>query len=285
MGKKFETQKIVENDSAALNFLYKTTVGRIMLKPLIQPTVSKLAGYYLNHKASKKMIKRFIYKNKISMEDYQTKDFSSFNDFFIREIKTDARPFPKENNLLVAPCDGKLTLYPIQENNVFQIKKSFYGVKELIGDLELNTQWIGGTAAIFRLTPDDYHHYYFIDEGKISNHQKIDGKFHTVRPIAINEKSVFTQNTRECSIIETTNFGSVAQIEVGALLVGKIKNKKINGTCQRFEKKGWFEFGGSTVILLFQKDKINFEPEIIKNSLNKEETIVRLGQQIGEVKK
>lgn len=285
MEKQFKTQKIIEKDSIALNFLYQTTVGRTLLKPLIQPSVSKLAGYYLNHSLSKGMIKRFICKNKLSMEDYQTANYSSFNEFFIREIKANARPFPKKTTVLAAPCDGKLTIYPIQEDSVFRIKNSLYSIKELIGNAELGTQWLGGTAAIFRLTPDDYHHYYFIDDGEINSHQKISGEFHTVRPIAINNQPVFTQNTRECTIIETANFGKVAQIEVGALLVGKIKNKKIAGNCQRFEKKGWFEFGGSTVILLFQKDQVAFKSEIIENTIHEKETIVKLGQAIGEGEK
>lgn len=285
MEKQIKTQKIIEKDSAALNFFYQTTVGRVLLKPLIQPNISKLVGYYLNHSLSKGMIKRFIYKNNISMDDYQTINYSSFNEFFVREIKATARPFPKEEILLAAPCDGKLTIYPIQEDSVFRIKNSLYSVKELLADSELGTQWLGGTAAIFRLTPDDYHHYYFIDDGKIISQKKISGKFHTVRPIAINNQPVFTQNVREYTIIETANFGKVAQIEVGALLVGKIQNKKIANTCQRFEKKGWFEFGGSTVILLFQKDKLTFNSEIIENTLNEKETVVKLGQTIGKGEK
>lgn len=216
------------------------------------------------------------------MEDYQPTDYSSFNQFFMREIKTTARPFPKGVSQLAAPCDGKVTAYPINASSVFTIKHSTYQLSELLEDTGLGQEWVGGTALILRLTPDDYHHYYFIDDGKITMHKKISGVFHTVRPIAIYNEPVFSRNTREVTVIETNHFGKIAQIEVGALMVGKIVNKKNSGVCQRFEKKGWFEFGGSTVILLFQKGQVVLASEILENTQNHQETLIKLGAVIGE---
>ncbi|MEI5993714.1 archaetidylserine decarboxylase [Candidatus Enterococcus mansonii] len=282
MDKQFKTIPITENDSRSLNFLYKNRLGRFFLKGMIQAPLTKLAGVYLNSSFSKSMIKNFIKKNNLQMEDYQKTTYRSFNHFFMREIKPDARPLSETVNLVPAPCDAKVTVYPINEQSIFRVKHSDYNLSELLDSKSLAESWHGGSAVIFRLTPDDYHHYYFIDEGKILEHRDIAGIFHTVQPIATHNEPVFSRNAREVTIIKTKHFGKIAQIEVGALMVGKIKNVKNSGTCQRFEKKGWFEFGGSTVILLFQKDTVTIDPEISQNTKNNQETIVKFGQVVGQ---
>ncbi|EOI06861.1 phosphatidylserine decarboxylase [Enterococcus moraviensis ATCC BAA-383] len=282
MEKRFKTKAIIENDSQALNFLYKNPLGRFMLKGLIQPPITKIAGAYLNSSMSKRMITGFIKKNQLQMTDYEPMAYTSFNHFFMREIKSSARTLTQNAASLSAPCDGKVTVYPITAEQTFKVKHSEYSVSELLNSTDLAEEWQAGCAVIFRLTPDDYHHYYFIDEGKILDHQKVAGVFHTVQPIAVYNQPVFSRNTREITIIETEKFGKIAQIEVGALMVGKIKNLKQSGECQRFEKKGWFEFGGSTVILLFQKNQVTIDPEIWQNTENNLETIVKFGEVIGQ---
>lgn len=279
---QFETKAISENDRGALNFLYNTFLGRLILKGIIQPPLTKIAGIYLNSALSKGMIKRFIKKNNLYMDDYPSTLYPSFNQFFMREIKPEARPLKQASNLLNAPCDGKVTIYPINDQQIFKVKNSEYDLAELLDSPSLAEKWREGYAVIFRLTPDDYHHYYFIDEGTILSHKNVLGVFHTVQPIAVHNAPVFTRNSREITIIETNNFGEIAQVEVGALMVGKIKNLKTSGTCQRFEKKGWFEFGGSTVILFFQKNQVVIDPQILKNTENNQETVVKFGQTIGE---
>ncbi|MGX7264604.1 phosphatidylserine decarboxylase [Enterococcus crotali] len=282
MEKRFETKAITEDDSWVLNFLYKNPLGRLLLKGIIQPPLTKIVGIYLNSSLSKSMINSFIKKNQLHMKDYPSVAYTSFNHFFMREIKREARVTPQETPLLSAPCDGKVTVFPINDKQVFKVKHSEYNLSELLDSTALAAEWQGGCAVIFRLTPDDYHHYYYIDEGAISEHRQIAGVFHTVQPIAIHNEPVFSRNARELTIIESNNFGKIAQIEVGALMVGKIKNLKHAGNCQRFEKKGWFEFGGSTVILLFQKNQVMIDPEIWQNTELNLETIVKFGQVVGQ---
>lgn len=281
MEQQFKTKAITENDSGSLRFLYKNSIGRFILKGLIQPPVTKVAGAYLNSSFSKRMIPRFIKQNNLQMDEYEPMTYRSFNHFFMREIKPKVRLLSQDELSLGAPCDGKVTVYPINKKQTFKVKNSEYDLAELLDSTSLAEEWQGGCAVIFRLTPDDYHHYYFIDEGTISQHQKIAGVFHTVQPIAVHNEPVFSRNAREVTVIETKNFGKIAQIEVGALMVGKIKNVKESGNCQRFEKKGWFEFGGSTVILLFQKNQVRIDPELYSNTENNLETIVKFGQVFG----
>ncbi|MFD2307023.1 phosphatidylserine decarboxylase [Enterococcus termitis] len=279
---KFKTIDSNENNSVLLTFLYKTMIGRVLLKGVIQAPITKLAGLYLNSKYSTFMISKFIQKNQLQMDAYVPREYTSFNDFFIREIKAEARPLTKDSSLLSAPCDGKVTVYPIDEQSTFTIKHSEYTLSELFDSADLAQEWQEGCAVIFRLTPDDYHHYYFIDDGIICERKKITGLFHTVQPIAVHNTPVFSRNAREVTIIETEHFGKIAQIEVGALMVGKIKNLEGSEQCQRFEKKGWFEFGGSTVILIFQKNKVVIDPELYTNTENNLETLVKFGQTIGK---
>lgn len=282
MEKHFKTKSITENDSWSLNFLYKNPIGRFILKGLIQPPLTKVAGAYLNSSLSKAMINPFIQKNELQMDEYEPMVYRSFNHFFMREIKPEARVLSQEKTVLSAPCDGKVTVYPISADQTFKIKRSEYALSELLDSTSLAQEWQGGCAVIFRLTPDDYHHYYYIDEGTILAQQEIAGVFHTVQPIAVHNEPVFSRNAREVTIIETNHFGKIAQIEVGALMVGKIKNLKKSGGCQRFEKKGWFEFGGSTVILLFQENQVTIDPDIWSNTENNLETIVKFGQIVGK---
>ena len=127
---------------------------------------------------------------------------------------------------------------------------------------------------------DDYHHYVFPDDGRVKSSKYINGKLHTVQPISQERYKIFHQNSREITFLECDNLGDVCYIEVGALLVGKIVNEaKVE--FKKGEEKGHFEFGGSTVILLINKD-IEINDKIIENSKKGIETIVKLGQYIGK---
>ncbi|WP_404592165.1 archaetidylserine decarboxylase [Enterococcus sp. UD-01] len=282
MEEQFKTIPVKEAESRLLVFLYKNLLGRFLLKGLIQAPVTKLTGWFLNSRGSKGLIQPFIKKHQLDLKEYEPVTYGSFNHFFMREIKKAARPLSSNETLLAAPCDGKVSAYAINEESIFHIKHSAYALSELLDSNELAEKWHGGTAVIFRLTPNDYHHYYFIDEGTILEHREIAGVFHTVQPIAVHNEPVFSTNAREVTIIATKNFGQIAQIEVGALMVGKIKNLKTNGTCSRFEKKGWFEFGGSTVILLFQENQIALNPVIEENTVRQLETLVTFGTILGK---
>jgi len=218
------------------------------------------------------------------MKEFQQVKYKSFNDFFSREVIKEYRPFPDRIQDLIAPCDGKLMVYQINADSVFQIKNSMYDINSLVQDKSLADQYIDGTCLIFRLTPDDYHRYCYIDDGEILSVKNIKGILHTVRPISLKHYNIYKMNSREYSVIQTENFGQIIQIEVGALFVGRIKNKTESGFVKRWTEKGMFEFGGSTIIMLLQKDKIVIEDIIFSNTNQNKETIVKMGNKIGEKK-
>jgi len=280
--KTYGTIEISNKDNIANNFLYKTFPGRVLLSLLIRPTVSKLAGCVLNCPASKILIRGFVKRNNIKMEEYKETKYKSFNNFFIREIKKELRPLPNNEHDVAAPCDGKLTAYKISADSVFKIKKSVYTVSDLLQDKELAAEYTDGICLIYRLMPDDYHRYAYIDDGEIVHSKRINGVLHTVRPISQQRFRVFCKNTREYAVMQTKNFGKVVQMEVGAIFVGKITNNKNVSAFKRGDEKGMFEFGGSTIIMLFPKNTITLDETIYENTQNDKETIVRMGYKIGE---
>ena len=213
------------------------------------------------------------------MSLYEDREYKSFNDFFTRQVKEIKRI--KDKNIFIANCDCKMSIYEIDNNLILNVKKSKYNIKELIKDDDLAKEFEGGYAIVYRLEPSNYHRYIFIDDGKLVGHKVIKGKLHTVNPIIYDKYNVFTENTREVSVLENDNFGKIVQIEVGALCVGKIKNN-YKEYYKRYDEKGYFEFGGSTIIHLIKKDSIIFEKEIIDNTKHNIETRVNVGDKIGK---
>lgn len=277
----YETKEISYKSSLAVNFLYLTLPGRMLLRQLIKPGISKFVGNLMDCSFSRLFVPVFIRCNRICMDDYKDESYKSFNDFFTREVKTGARPISLNGFDVIAPCDGKLTAYPIADNQVFRIKNTVYDVSSLLADEKLAGEFADGICLIFRLTPDDYHRYCYIDDGQVVFSKKIKGVLHTVRPIALQRYNVYAQNTREYTVIQTENFGKVVQMEVGALFIGRIVNHMTDRTFMRGQEKGMFEFGGSTVVLLFQKNKMIPDKIICQNTLDSKETVVRMGNKIG----
>ena len=261
------------DESKALSFLYNTAFGRIILKIASTKWLANIYAKYMNSKLSKKKIKKFIEANNINMDEYEDKEYNSFNEFFMRKVKTGKRLI---EDGLIAISDSKLSVYKLDDNSNFRIKNSIYTVEELIQDDNKNYEY----ALIFRLCVDDYHHYVFPDNGRVLKSKYIPGVLHTVQPIAFKKYKVFTENSRCVTYLDCENLGNVCIIEVGALMVGKIVNEPVEAF-KKGQEKGHFEFGGSTVIMLVEKDKTKIDDIILENTKNDIETIVKLGQRIG----
>ncbi len=265
-----------------LKRLYRTVGGRFILKFLTAPIISKTAGIFMDSPLSIPLIEPFIKKNNIDMTQYRDSEFSSYNDFFTRKIKSRLRPIDKTPEHLISPCDSKLTAYKIGENSVFKIKDSYYRISDLVQSKNIAQRYRGGYCLIFRLCVDDYHRYCYIDNGRKGENHFISGVLHTVCPIALENYNIYKQNSREFTVLHTENFGDVVQIEVGALLVGRICNRHSAYNFHRGEEKGKFEFGGSTIVMLFEKDKILLDRDILENSSLGIETVVKYGSKIGK---
>ena len=260
-----------------MKFLYNTFWGRVLLQIVIMPFFSKLNGIYNNTIFSKSKINKFIKKYNINLSDYEKKGYKSFNDFFTRKkvrVNIDENKFN-----FISPADSKLLMYKIEDKLKVQIKNSTYTLSELINSDKDFKKYLNGYCLVFRLAMDDYHRYCFIDDGQIKKQYHIKGKLHTISSISNNHK-IYTRNTRTCNYLKTENFGDVVVIEVGALLVGKIKNHNITDF-KKGQEKGYFELGGLTIVILVQNN-IKIDDDIIENSLKGIETKVKYGEKIGE---
>ncbi len=276
-------QVVVSNEkqNRLLKHLYGSVIGRVLLKTLTAPAVSRIAGCFMDSPASKVLIKPFIKKSGIDTSQYVMSGFRSYNDFFTRRIKRGKRPVDFTSEHLISPCDSKLTVYKISNRRIFSIKGPRYRVSDLLGNDFLAKRYCGGYCCIFRLEVDDYHRYCYIDSGVKSGNTFIGGELHTVNPVALERYNIYKRNCREYTVLHTDNFGDAVQVEVGAMLVGRIVNLHGEGPFCRGEEKGRFEFGGSTIVLLFEKDSVVFDEDILKNSAEGIETVVKYGEKIG----
>lgn len=280
--------KITIEDSSQdrfLKWMYTHILGRIVLRILVCPVVSRIGGWLLGSKWSRVLIAPFVKKNHIDLSQYEPRKYGSYNDFFTRQIKSENRIWEGNAQILASPCDGKLSVYPIvQEDGKkcrFSIKNTTYTLDSLLQSQKLAKRYEGGYACIFRLTVDDYHRYCYVDDGMKSENFRIPGIFHTVNPAANDVVPIYKENTREYSLLRSKHFKTVLMMEVGALMVGRITN--YHGVCEvkMGQEKGRFEFGGSTVILLFQKDAVHIEERLLRSTKYGYETVVKMGEQIG----
>ena len=252
-----------------LNKIYKS---KILTTIATSKLISKIYGLINNTKSSTKKINKFIEENNIDMSVYEEKEYKSFNDFFIRKkksIKIDKKNF-------ISPVDGKLLVYKINKDSEVVVKDIKYTMKELfneeIEDLDNSYMFI------YRLSLDNYHHFHYIDSGKRLKRITIKGRLHTVSSSS-NKYKIYKENEREYSVLDTTTFGKIIYMEVGALLVGKIINYDLD-TFKRGEEKGYFLPGGSTIIIIAKDIKV--DSDILKYSKQGIETIVTVGEKVGE---
>lgn len=284
--KKYDIEKVA--GETYLKWCYSSPVGMKLLELLVKKKVfSKLYGKFCDSSLSKRKISSFINDLDVDMSIYEKSidDFSSFNDFFIRKVKPDARPITDDKNILISPGDGRLTaLSNIELNKLVQIKNITYSLKELIGDDKVAEEYADGLCLILRLCPTDYHRFHFVDDGTCTKTKEISGSYYSVSPIALERiPKLFCQNKREWSILKSKNFDDVLCIEVGATCVGTIiQTYTPNVEITKGEEKGFFKFGGSTTILFFKKDTVEIDNDILEHSTLGIETQVFMGEEIGQ---
>ena len=276
VNRKTKEEKTLEY-SGSVKFLYTDLLGRVILKLINNRFVSKIVGKYMNSKLSIKRINKTIKENNIDMSLYEKKEYTSFNDFFTRKKKN--LNFDTNKDHFVSPADSKLLVMKLNKDSSFDIKRSIYNLKTIVKE-DLTNKYKNGYALIFRLEVTDYHRYHFIDDGTLDEYKYIKGRLNTVQPIAYNKK-IFHTNSREYTILHTKNFGDVVEVDVGALLVGKITNDKSISKFKKGEEKGYFEFGGSTIIMFVEENKVIIDNDILLNSTLGKETIVSCGEKIG----
>lgn len=247
-----------ENDGS-VRFLYGTALGRGLLKVVQGLHLDRLAVWFLKSRLSRPYMVRFAEKHHIPISKEELQKFPTYRDFFLRE--RDAVPMDTDPGHLVSPCDGWLSAYTVRSDSAFAIKNSLYRVKDLLEDEALVNNYQGGICLVFRLCASDYHHYCYIDDGRQGPNHFIEGRLHSVQPIACEHYPIFTLNRRSWCLLDTDHFGPVVQTEIGALVVGGIVNRP-EGPMKRGQEKGHFDLCGSTIVLLMEPGRIELVPEL-----------------------
>ncbi|QBM85447.1 phosphatidylserine decarboxylase [Metschnikowia aff. pulcherrima] len=252
-------------------------------------------GIKFDHPSLAKDIQAFIQFHKLNLSDCLITDptqFPTFNEFFYRKLKPGARPLeaPEEDNVAVSPADCRCTTFvTVNDATNLWIKGRNFTVAKLFNgnfaDLEKSDLYKPDKCCvgIFRLAPQDYHRFHSPVSGIIGPIKYIEGEYYTVNPMAIrSDLDVYGENVRVVVPIQTSAFGTVVLVAVGAMMVGStVITVKEGQEVKRGDEIGFFKFGGSTVLLLFEKEKFTFDADLVNNSKQCVETLVRVGQSIG----
>ncbi|XP_056159324.1 phosphatidylserine decarboxylase proenzyme 2-like [Syzygium oleosum] len=259
-------------------------------KEILQ-SISEKQGRKMNSVESAEDIPKFLnfFKDQINIAEvkYPLEHFKTFNEFFIRELKPGARPIAsvEHDNIAVCAADSRLMAFNnVEDSTRFWVKGKKFSIQGLLGNEISSSSFEGGALVIFRLAPQDYHRFHLPVTGIIEQFVNIPGCLFTVNPIAVNSKycNVFTENKRVVSIISTEHFGKVAFIAIGATMVGTITFLKQEGErVKKGDEFGYFSFGGSTVICVFEKDVIDIDKDLLENSSRSLETLVSVGMKLG----
>lgn len=284
---QIETEKVYGD--AFVKAMYKTSLGKILAPIVTSRYLSKAYGQLQSNMFTQLKVPGFVKSYKINLDEYepgsvqvgnQTLSYRNFNEFFIRKFKPGIRVF--EQTLATMPAFSEARYFghsTINNELKVPVKGKFLGAIELIGDKKLANDFVGGPLLIARLCPVDYHRYHYPDNGTTVKAFQIKGGFHSVNPLALRMKeNIFIENERRVAILQTENFGKLAYIEVGATCVGKIvQTFDEDQPFQRGDEKGYFLFGGSTVIVLGEPGFWTPSEDILTNTAKGLETYIKLG--------
>lgn len=250
------------------------------------PFISAFYGYLQNLPSSAKNIAPFIEEFDIDTTEF-AKDpstFSSFNDFFTRKLKPNARPLAPGDQTAVIPADGRYLFFQnIRKSDGFAVKGKKFHLVNLLQDEALAAEYEDGAMVIARLCPTDYHRFHFPCDCKAGKTTLINGQLHSVNPWAIKKNiEIFTENKRTLCTLQTDSFGKILFLEIGATCVGAIhETYKEDSFHAKGDEKGYFSFGGSSLILLFPPNKIIFDQDLLDATAQQIEIKCLMGQSMG----
>jgi phosphatidylserine decarboxylase len=284
---KVEVEKVYGD--GGVKWLYQSLLGRLLSGALVKAPISIIYGELQSLAISRLKVPGFIKNFEINMSEFLPEEgrneldpYSSFNAFFIRAFKKGARKFLIDKTRMPAFSEARYFGYEsITDDKKIPVKGKFLNAKELLANTKWESTFNDGPLLLARLCPVDYHRYHFPDDGEVLEHYKVGGLYHSVNPVALREKQdIFSTNIREVTIMETKNFGKLAYVEVGAICVGKIIQSTDLTTFKRGEEKGYFLFGGSTVIVIGEKGKWTPSQDILDYTSKGVETYIQLGDEV-----
>lgn len=276
-----------------IRLLYKGLKSNNMEKKRIRKLLKSLSfkqGRKYDDPASASEILPFINFHQLDMSEVllPTDQFKNFNEFFYRALKPGARPCsaPDDPRVIVSPSDCRTVVFnTIDSAQAIWVKGRDFTVERLLGDAypEDAKRYHGGSLGIFRLAPQDYHRFHIPVDGVMDEPKTIEGEYYTVNPMAIRSAlDVYGENVRVVVPIDSVAHGRVMVICIGAMMVGStVITRKKGDHVKRAEELGYFKFGGSTLLLLFEPGQMRYDEDLVDNSNSALETLVRVGMSIG----
>jgi phosphatidylserine decarboxylase len=269
-----------------MELCYGNAMGRrIGAALLARRPVSAAYGRLQQRSSSRRKIPAFIDQYDIDLDQVVVPPggFASFNDFFIRRLKPQARPVDPDPFTFISPADSRLTVLDLHGDTPIRVKGMALHLPGLLGLPPHRTPWDGGTVLVFRLAPCDYHRFGHAVDGVQGAVHSVEGPFHSVNPLAMAHKpDTLMTNFRQWCLVYSPQWGTILQVEVGAMMVGSIvQQMPRGGPCRRGQEKGYFQFGGSTVVVVLEPDRIAVDNDIREQSSKGIETLVQYGEAVG----
>jgi len=268
---------------AFLRWTYGNPLGRLALHTLVKRTVfSRWYGWRMDAPASRRKIEPFIARYGVDAREFACppETFATFNEFFFRRLRADARPVYARTNTAVFPADGRhLGFQNFAEAGGIFVKGQKFDLRELLQDAGLAARFASGSLVISRLCPVDYHRFHFPVGGVADAPRLINGPLYSVNPLAVRRNiHIFSENRRWLGRIRSPDFGEVWMLEIGATCVGAVEYTFQAGqTVNKGAEKGFFKFGGSSVITLFEPGRVQLDADLVEHSRQGRELYARMG--------
>jgi phosphatidylserine decarboxylase len=273
-----------------VRWTYESKSGHLLLHALAKRHVASWwYGWRMSRAASANKVLPFIVDYGLDVDEFAKSPFlfKTFNEFFYRALKPGARPVAGagDDRIAVLPADGRhLAFQNVDATAGFYAKGQKFDLATFLGDPALAAKFAGGSLLISRLCPVDYHRFHFPVAGTPGESRLINGFLYSVSPIALRRRLEYLwENKRMVTLVDSPQFGQVAVCEIGATMVGTIKQLYLPGRAvPKAEEKGLFKFGGSCVVTIFQPGRIKLDADLVQHSADGIEVYARMGERLGE---
>lgn len=269
-----------------LNWTYGNPLGRLSLHALVKRAAfSQWYGWRMDRTGSRAKVAPFIKNFRLNPEEFADapESYRTFNEFFYRKLKPSARPIATDPKAAVFPADARhLGFQKISEIEGIFVKGATFKLEDLLQDEKLAAGYHEGSMILSRLCPVDYHRFHFPVGGKAGAVRMINGPLYSVNPIALRQNiKIFCENKRALTVIESPEFGRVLMLEIGATCVGSFEYTYQPGPVEKGAEKGYFKFGGSSTITIFEPGRIQLADDLVSNAKQGRELYARIGDVMG----
>ena len=269
---------------AFLRFVYENPLGALPLHALVKRAFfSRWYGWRMDQRSSRALIPGFIGQYGVDPMEFEKSagEFESFNDFFSRKLTANARPIAPAADAVVFPADGRhLAIADASQGGDLFVKGVSFDIAALVGDADLARRFAKASVLISRLCPVDYHRFHFPCAGTPGPARRIRGPLYSVSPIALRQRpTILWENERILTVLETETLGTVLLMEIGATCVGAVSQTYAEGQpVEKGAEKGYFRFGGSSTITLFEPGRVRFADDLLEHSAQGRELYARMGE-------